>query len=81
MPTPMVGDLVQIKDNLEGCYDTNSSMQRYAGRQTRVMTIMPIDKSWRGKHISYTVKLDIDQGYYFWYEDGLIFDPDDAFKC
>ena len=79
---PKVGDIIQIRNDLEGCYDIDGGMVKYAGRQGRVVSVLSRDSiRWLGKRISFSVKLDIDYGNYHWYEDGLVFDPLDVFRC
>lgn len=79
---PKVGDIIQIKNDLEGCYDIDEDMVKYAGRQGRVVSVLSRDSTrWAGMRISFSVKLDIDNGCYYWYEDGLVFDPTDVFRC
>jgi hypothetical protein len=84
VPIPRVGDIVQIKPSLTGCHDTNWHMEGYAGRTARVVSVRSeVIRTYVGT-INFTVRLDIDDSRWTWYEDGLILitnEPGAVFRC
>ena len=77
---PKIGDIVQIRDDLEGCIHINPEMKQYQGRIGKVTEIFRPQCS-HPNTVTFGVHLDIDDTDWFWYEDALILDPDDVFKC
>lgn len=76
---PKIGDLVQIKHDLEGCTHINPYMKKYQGEIARVTDVFRPD-CYVPRTVTFGVHLDIASGWY-WYEDTLILNPNDRFNC
>ena len=77
---PKIGDIIQIRNDLEGCIHINPEMKQYQGATAKVMRVFRPQCN-HPKTVTFGVHLDIDNTDWYWYEDAMILNPDDRFKC